>query len=111
MQQLHIFSHAIQHAMLIYILGIVPNKPQIKRMSYDVKNEKKIKYQIHLKKKCIIFLILDFSGPNTDYGSLASFRVETAAGASRRCSPQERLQLFVLLICFKNISGYIFING
>jgi hypothetical protein len=59
-----------------------------------------------MKKKYIIFLMLNLSGLNTDYGSLASWGVAAAVGASRRRSPQERLQLFVLLIYFEKISGW-----
>jgi len=58
-----------------------------------------------MKKKCIIFLILNLSGPNTDYGSLASWGSPQRRGESRRHSPRERLQLFVLLISFEKMSG------
>jgi hypothetical protein len=55
-------------------------------MSYEVKI-KNIKYQILMKKKCIIFLILNLSGPNTDDGSLAPWGSPQRRGQGEGAAP------------------------
>ena len=69
-------------------------------MIYDVKI-KKYKVPNTHEKKCIIFLILNLSGLTTDYGPLVSRGSPQRRGQAEGAVPQERLQLFVLLIYFE----------
>jgi len=66
--------------------GIVAIWPLIKRMSYYVKI-KRYKVPITHEKKCIIFLILNLSGPNTDYGSLVSWGRHSGGGKPKAQPP------------------------
>ena len=64
-------------------------------MSYDVKI-KRYKVPNTHEKKCIIFLILNLSGPNTDYGSFASWG-RHSGGGMLKVQPQAYLQLLVFI--------------